>query len=228
MNNKAVTDAGLTDAEAPGRAVARAALLLSLWQIRADLYRSLEAHTRTALAGSNVMTPDDVEDFIEQQIATEQTEYLAQFLFVLRAAGCAEPGPLGAYIDRHNAMIDRQLADLEKLDGMPKPLGSRYKQRLWRLKNARFNERMKAGSLDRLGGGRLILSLKDIERFMAMHMDPTLCRDRLDALVRVGLLEDDVRPNIRLIWSEGVLEALVASHLDALADRLRELTRAPA
>jgi|GEM_PF-2151381 len=214
--------------DVPGRAAARAGLLLSLWQVRAELYRSLESHTRRALAGSNVMTPDDVEDFIEQQIATEQTEFIAQFLFVLRCAGCSRPGPLGAYIDRHNAMIDRQLADLTSLDGGKKPLGSRHKQRLWRLKNARFNERMKAGSLDRLGNGRLILSLKDIERFMAMHMDPTLCRDRLDALIKVGLLEDDVRPNIRLIWSEGALEALVAEHLDALADQLRELSHAPA
>jgi hypothetical protein len=212
----------------PGRTVARAGLLLSLWQVRADLYRSLETHTREALAGSNVMTPDDVEDFIEQQIATEQTEYIAQFLFVLHCAGCSKPARLGAYIDRHNAMIDRFLAELDKLDGVARPLGARHKQRLWRLKNARFNERIKAGTLDRLAGGRLVLSLKDIERFMAMHMDPTLCRDRLDALIKVGLLRDDVRPNIRLIWSEGSIEALVASHLDAFAQQLEELTHAPA
>jgi hypothetical protein len=218
------SDAGNT----PDRTAARAGLLLSLWQVRAELYRSLESHTRQAMAGSNIMTPDDVEDFIEQQIATEQTEFIAQFLFVLRCAGCSRPGPLGAYIDRHNAMIDRQLAALETLDGDKKPVGSRHKQRLWRLKNARFNDRMKAGSLDRLDGRRLLLSLKDIERFMAMHMDPTLCRDRLDALIKVGLLEDEVRPNIRLIWSEGALEALVAEHLDALADQLRELSHAPA
>lgn len=217
-----------TRRDGPGRTAARAGLLLALWQVRAELYRSLESHTRKALAGSNIMTPDDVEDFIEQQIATEQTEFIAQFLFVLRCAGCAAAGPLGAYIDRHNAMIDRQLADLEQLGGAAKPLGSRHKQRLWRLKNARFNDRMKAGSLDRLDGGRLILSLKDIERFMAMHMDPTLCRDRLDALIKVGLLADEVRPNIRLIWSEGALEALVAEHLDALADQLEELSHAPA
>ena len=212
----------------PGRMVARAGLLLSLWQVRADLYRSLEARTREALAGSNVMTPDDVEDFIEQQIATEQTEYIAQFLFVLQCAGCSQPARLGAYIDRHNAMIDRQLTELDRQDGVAKPLGARHKQRLWRLKNARFNDRIKAGSLDRLADGRLVLSLKDIERFMAMHMDPTLCRDRLDALIRVGLLRDDVRPNIRLIWSEGAIEALVASHLDAFARQLEELTHAPA
>ncbi len=222
------TPAAASDHDAPGRMVARAGLLLSLWQVRADLYRSLEAHTRDAMAGSNVMTADEVEDFIERQIATEQTEYIAQFLFVLRAAGCAEPGPLGAYIERHNAMIDRQLEALDRLDGTAPPLGSRHKQRLWRLKNARFNARMKAGSLERLGGGRLVLSLKDIERFMAMHMDPTLCRNRLDALINVGLLRDEVRPNIRLIWSEGALEALVARHLDALADQLRELPHAPA
>lgn len=225
MTGEAVAAAGR---EAPGSTATRAGLLLCLWQVRAELYRSLESHTRTALAGSNSMTPDDVEDFIEQQIATEQTEFIAQFLFVLRAAGCAAPGPLGGYIDRHNAMIDRQLADLEKADGVAKALGARHKQRLWRLKNARFNDRMKAGSLDRLDGGRLILSLKDIERFMAMHMDPTLCRDRLDALIKIGLLADEVRPNIRLIWSEGALEALVAEQLDALANDLEELSDASA
>ncbi len=62
---------------------------------------------------------------------------------------------------------------------------------------------------------------------MAMHMDPTLCRDRLDALIRIGLLADEVRPNLRLIWSEGALETLVAGHLDALADRLHEVRHAP-
>lgn len=210
----------------------RAGLLLSLWQVRADLYADLETRTRRALAGSNVLDADAIEDFIEQQITTEQTEYIAQFLFVLRTAGCAEPGPLGAYIDRHNAMVDRLVADLERKPadaglGGQKPLGSRLKQRLWRLRSARFNERMKAGTLERLGGGRLILSLKDLERFMAMHMDPTLCRDRLDALIKAGLLEDEVRPNIRLIWSLGELEALVAHHLDGLAQRLEELNHAP-
>ncbi len=215
-------------AETPARTAARAGLLLSLWQVRADLYQSLEEHTRRALAGSNSLDPDGIEDFIEQQVTTEQTEYIAQFLFVLRSAGCAEPGPLGAYIDRHNQMIDRLLAALEDARGGGRPVGARHKQRLWRLRNARFNERMKAGCLERLGGGRLILSLKDLERFMAMHMDPTLCRDRLDALIKAGLLADDVRPNIRLIWSDGALEALVARHLDALADRLVELRDAPA
>ncbi len=211
----------------PARNVARAGLLLSLWQVRADLYQSLEEHTRAALAGSNSMDADAIEDFIEQQVTTEQTEYIAQFLFVLRCAGCTEPGPLAAYIDRHNQMIDRFLADLEIRDGVARPVGARHKQRLWRLKNARFNERMKAGSLERLGDDRLVLTLKDFERFMAMHMDPTLCRDRLDALIKAGLLADEVRPNLRLIWSEGALEALVARHLDALAERLLEVANAP-
>ena len=213
-------------AETPARSAARAGLLLSLWQVRADLYRSLEEHTREALAGSNSLHADEIEDFIEQQVTTEQTEYIAQFLFVLRSAGCTEPGPLGAYIDRHNLMVDRLLAALEQTDGNTRAVGARHKQRLWRLRNARFNDRMKAGSLERLGGGRIVLSLKDFERFMAMHMDPTLCRDRLDALVRAGLLADEVRPNLRLIWSEGALETLVAGHLDALAERLREVRHA--
>jgi hypothetical protein len=214
-------------AEARDRTATRASLLLSLWQVRADLYGSLEAQTRLALAGSNTMDADAIEDFIEQQVTTEQTEYIAQFLFVLRSAGCAEPGPMGAFIDRHNLMIDRLLADLEASDGTARPIGARHKQRLWRLRNARFNERMKAGSLERLGGDRIVLSLKDFERFMAMHMDPTLCRDRLDALIRIGLLADEVRPNLRLIWSEGALEQLVADHLDALADSLAGIRHAP-
>jgi hypothetical protein len=205
----------------------RAALLLSLWQVRADLYRSLEEHTRRALAGSNTIGPDELEDFIEQQVTTEQTEYIAQFLFVLRTAGCTEPGPLGLYIDSHNAMIDRLLAELENARDTGRPVGSRLKQRLWRLRSARFNERMKAGTLERLGEGRLVLSLKDLERFMAMHMDPTLCRDRLDALVKAGLLADEVRPNIRLIWSDGALEAIVGRHLDDLWRQLKETALAP-
>lgn len=213
--------------ETPARTATRAGLLLSLWQVRADLYQSLETQTRESLAGSNSMDPDTIEDFIEQQVTTEQTEYIAQFLFVLRSAGCAEPGPMGAFIDRHNLMVDRLLTDLESADGTSRPVGARHKQRLWRLKNARFNERMKAGSLDRLDGKRIVLTLKDFERFMAMHMDPTLCRDRLDALIRTGLLADEVRPNLRLIWSEGALETLVARHLDALADRLHEVRHAP-
>jgi hypothetical protein len=214
-------------ADTPARTATRAGLLLSLWQVRADLYRCLETHTRESLGRSNSMDADEIEDFIEQQVTTEQTEYIAQFLFVLRSAGCTEPGPMGAFIDRHNAMIDRLLADLESQDGKARPVGARHKQRLWRLRNARFNERMKAGSIDRLGGNRIVLTLKDFERFMAMHMDPTLCRDRLDALIRIGLLADEVRPNLRLIWSEGALETLVAQQLDALADRLHEVRHAP-
>jgi hypothetical protein len=79
---------------------------------------------------------DGIEDFIEQQVTTEQTEYIAQFFFVLRTAGCAEPGPLGGYIDRHNAMIDRSSPISRPATDIPAGR-RRHKQRLWRLRSAR-------------------------------------------------------------------------------------------
>ncbi len=109
---------------------------LSLWQVRADLYKSLEEHSRAALARQNALDADGIEDFIEQQVTTEQTEYIAQFFFVLRTAGCAEPGPLGGYIDRHNAMIDRSSPISRPATDIPAGR-RRHKQRLWRLRSAR-------------------------------------------------------------------------------------------
>ncbi|MCB1885216.1 MAG: hypothetical protein KDG89_14660 [Geminicoccaceae bacterium] len=192
-------------------------VLLARWQARAAFHEALEDAARNALAGDD---PDEVSGLIEQQLTTEQTEYIAEFLFALRRAGCAEPPKLGAYIDRHNAMVETLLEALAAERRGEAPLGAGQKRRLWRLRSARFNDRIRASALERLGDGRLLLSLKDLERFMAPHMDPTLCRDRLDALVQVGLLGDEARPNIRLFWPLDRLEAIVAGQLSVFLEGL--------
>ena len=48
---------------------------------------------------------------------------------------------------------------------------------------------------------------------MAPHMDPTLCRERLNALADIGLLGSEVRPNLRLFWSDGELEGMIEEAL---------------
>ena len=207
----------MREGEGDGRLLS---VLLARWQARAAFHEALEDAARTALADDD---PDEVSGLIEQQLTTEQTEYIAEFLFALRRAGCTEPPKLGAYVDRHNAMVETLLEALaaeRRGEAANAPLGAGQKRRLWRLRSARFNERMRASALERLGDGRLLLSLKDLERFMAPHMDPTLCRDRLDALVRVGLLGDETRPNIRLFWPMQRLEAIVAGQLSVFLEGL--------
>lgn len=213
----------------PGRGrgppAAAVKVLLARWEARVWLNAELEAHARPHLVAAG-LGPGEVEDFIEQQILTEQTEYLAEFFFMLTAAECQQPQNMAAFIDRHNAMVEALVADLGR--GEDRPIGPRYKQRLWRLRSAHFSERVKAVSLARLAGERLVLSLKDLERFMALHMDPTLCRDRLDALVKARLLADEVGPNLRLFWSLGRLEALIGDALLRFLDLIEPLpTRAP-
>ena len=52
------------------------------------------------------------------------------------------------------------------------------------------------------------------------HMDGTICRDRLDALVRAGLLEDELQPNLRLFRTTEQLHATVTEELEMLAKSL--------
>jgi hypothetical protein len=198
------------------------AVLLARWEVRAWLQDALEAEARARLAG--VMTDDALEIFLEQQLATEQAEFVAEFFWVLHAKGCEAPGRMAEWIDCHNALVDRLLAQLDRRNA---PLGPRHKRRLWRLKAARFGAKAKAACCARLDGSGVVLSLRDLERFMALHMDVTLCRDRLDALARAGLLEDAPGSNLRLFRATGRLEAIVAAELGMLRERLLALGHGP-
>ena len=187
------------------------AVLLARWEAQAWMQDALEAAARARLGGA--MTDDELEAFLEQQIATEQAEFVAEFFWVLHAKGCEAPERMAAWIDRHNALVGRLLAQLDRRNA---PLGPRHKRRLWRLKAARFGARAKAACCARLDGTRAVLSLSDLERFMVLHMDVTVCRDRLDALARAGLLEDATGPNIRLFRATERLEEIVAAELTLL------------
>jgi hypothetical protein len=131
---------------------------------------------------------------------------------------------MAEWIDRHNALVGRLLAGLDRRNA---PLGPGQKRRLWRLKAARFGRKAKAACCARLDGARVVLSLSDLERFMAFHMDATLCRDRLDALARAGLLEDSLGPNLRLFRATERLEAIVATGLEMVRARLLAPGRDP-
>jgi hypothetical protein len=194
--------------------------LLARWEAHARLQESLEAAARNQLAGT--MRAEEIEDFIEQQIATDQTELLVEFFWVLSAKGCATSGRMAEWIDRHNALVRQFQAELQDARQRKLPLGAQHKKRLWRLETAGayFSNHIKAACCARLDGSRVVLSLKDLERFMALHMDVTLCRDRLDALVQLKLLDDELRPNLRLFRSTERLEALVAAELEVLAAAL--------
>jgi hypothetical protein len=191
--------------------------LLARWEAHAWLQESLETEARNQLAGA--MRAEELEDFIEQQIATDQTELLVEFFWVLSAKGCATAERMAEWIDRHNALVGHFQAELEDARQRKLPLGAQHKKRLWRLEavGAYFSKQVKAACCARLDGSRIVLSLKDLERFMALHMDVTLCRDRLDALVQVKLLDDELRPNLRLFRSTERLEALAAAELEMLA-----------
>jgi hypothetical protein len=197
-----------------------AKVLLARWQAHAWLQEALEAEARDQLVGK--MRAEDLEDFIEQQIATDQTELLVEFFWVLSAKDCATPERMAEWIDRHNALVRHFQAELEDARQRKLQLGPQHKKRLWRLEavGAYFSQQVKAACCARLDGSRVVLSLKDLERFMALHMDVTLCRDRLDALVQVKLLDDELRPNLRLFRSTERLEALAAAELEMLATAL--------
>jgi hypothetical protein len=191
------------------------AVLLARWEARAWLQDALEAEARARLAGA--VTDDELETFLEQQVATEQAEFVAEFFWALHAKGCEAPGRMAEWIDSHNALVGRLLGQLDRRNA---PLGPRHKRRLWRLKAARFGAKAKAACCARLDGSGVVLSLSDIERFMALHMDLSLCRDRLDALARAGLLEDAPGSNLRLFRATERLEAIVAAGLGLLRERL--------
>src|SRR4051794_990335 len=85
------------------------------------------------LAGA--ITDDELETFLEQQVATEQAEFVAEFFWALHAKGCEAPGRMAEWIDSHNALVGRLLGQLDRRNA---PLGPRHKRRLWRLKAARL------------------------------------------------------------------------------------------
>ena len=200
-------------------------VLLARWEARAFLQDALEAEARERLAGE--LEADELELLIEQQLATEQTEFLVEFVWMLDVTGCREPARMAGWIDRHNEIVTRMRADLDP--AAPRrnhPMGPQHRRKLWRLEMALFGPKARDACCGRLGGeaAPLVLALKDFERFMALHMDPTLCRDRLGALVQAGLLEDELQPNLRLFRVTDRLRAVVAGTLEVL----RAGTAAPA
>ena len=196
----------------------RVRILYSLWETHAKLQEALEAAAR---ARPGEMTAYELETFIEQKVTTDQTEWLVQFFWVLGALGCAGPERMAEWINSHNELVMQEVAKLEEDKQNRMALGRQYKRKLWRLRSmAHFSDEVKKVCKDRLDGSAVVLSLSDIERFMALHMDATLCRDRLDALVRIGLLEDEQRHNLRLFRPTGKLDTIVADVLDTLDKRL--------
>jgi hypothetical protein len=189
---------------------AMVAALVRRWESRSRLQVALEGRARASLR--HVLAPGTLEVFIEQQIATEQSEYIAEFFWLLQAVGCAAPDRMAAWIDRHNALVIRYLA-------IGSPLGPQRKRVCWRLRSAPFSQARKATCVERQDGRRIVLSLSDLERFMAFHMDATLCRDRLDALTRIGLLTDETYPNLRLFRGTDELQTMVADALTSLIRR---------
>src|SRR6187397_2589283 len=62
--------------------------------------------------------------FLEQQVATEQAEFVAEFFWALHAKGCEAPGRMAEWIDSHNALVGRLLGQLDRRNA---PLGPRHK-----------------------------------------------------------------------------------------------------
>jgi len=194
-------------------------VLLARWEARAFLQNALESAARDRLADE--LAAEELEIFIEQQLITEQTELLLEFFWTLEAVGCQHPDRMATWIERHNGLMTRLRAELDPPAGPEqRHPGPQQKRKLWRLQSAHFSAKARSACCARLNGSVLVLSLKDLERFMALHMDPTLCRDRLDALVRVMLLEDKLQPNLRLFSSTANLIALVTATLKLLRQNL--------
>lgn len=189
-------------------------VLLARWESRAHFYDALEAEARRWLDG--LLAADELEMLIEQQIATEQTEYIIEFFWTLHATGCQAPARMAAWIERHNRLVAELRERLHVGDRKTACLGPQHKRKLWRLQTACFSDRAKSACCARLDDRHLVLSLKDLERFMALHMDATLCRDRLDALVRIRLLRDERQPNLRLFRPTERLLTIVSAQLDML------------
>ena len=218
-----------TAAAAPPAGRELVPVLLARWEARAFLQDALEAEARERLAGE--LGADDLELLIEQQLATEQTEFLVEFVWMLDVTGCREPARMAGWIDRHNEIVTRMRADLDPAARRNHPMGPQHRRKLWRLEMALFGPKARDACCGRLGGeaAPLVLALKDFERFMALHMDPTLCRDRLGALVQAGLLEDELQPNLRLFRVTDRLRAVVAGTLEVLrAGTAVPATAAPA
>jgi len=136
---------------------------------------------------------------------------------VLSKRGDASPSP------EHRAL----LAELETSKQWPcGPPGPRLKRRLERLLDeAHFGFHARHACSARLDGSHVILSSSDVERFMMLHMDPRLCRERLNALTKAGLLEDNLVTDgrcsvVRLFRPTGRLEAAVAAGLAPLRVKL--------
>ncbi len=127
---------------------------------------------------------------------------------------------MAAWLDQHNKMVSAMLEDFQQRRADRGSIGQGVAQQSWRLADAFFTERMSRQVVERLGDGRLILSLKDFHRFMTLHMDPGLCRDRLNAFVKIGLLNDERRPNLRLFWSSGQLEEIVRRQLSSFCNQI--------
>ena len=194
-------------------------ILLARWRSRAQFQEELEAVAHEQLASDD---PVETASFVHEHLMTEQAEYIAEFLYALRVSGCHEPERMAAWLDQHNKMVSAMLEDFQQRRADRGSIGPGEAQQSWRLADAFFTERMCRQVVERLGDGRLILSLKDFHRFMTLHMDPGLCRDRLNAFVKIGLLNDERRPNLRIFWSDGKLEEIVRRQLSLFHNNILE------
>lgn len=118
------------------------------------------------------------------------------------------------------------VTELEASRRLRAPRGPRHKRRLERLLDeAYFGAQTRYACSFRLDGSRVVLSSSDLERFMAIHMDPRLCRERLEGLVKAGLFEDDLfsdgrGPTVRLFRLTQEVGVAVAAGLEPLRARL--------
>ena len=72
--------------------------LVARWESRAWLHDQLEKQARQRLLAGGLVA-EEIDELIEQQLLTEQTEYIAEFFFMLRVSGCYRPEGLAAFID---------------------------------------------------------------------------------------------------------------------------------
>lgn len=103
--------------------------------------------------------------------------HFAQFLYFLRALDCTSPAQIAAFIDNHNQMIERELAD---------PKGNR---KLRELEKARFGPQRKNKVTESIRHlGRPVFAISEYGHLLIDYMSPKTTENLIEDLRRARLL----------------------------------------
>lgn len=179
--------------------------LAAMRDARARFFAAVEAQ---AAAHAGLGGPEELDREHRKVLRSEGVAQIAEFFYVLRYAGIPIPEGLGAFLERHNADMDRLLASCR--NGYT--VGGLSEQR---LRRARFSEAQIRYVMHESAGGDPRFDQQSLQRIFTQIMSFETCRSILVTLAEFGLLRR-WEFNQVVVGSPGFLEDAYKTHLEEI------------